>query len=87
MTLNNYNFNIDELYDHFKFHNSDISKNGIIWITTLCKGNRNSYYHKIIFDFGIEAIQILISYFESKEEYEICQTLQERINKHKEITV
>ena len=85
--MKNFNFNIDDLYKHFKFHNSGIDKNGVTWITTLCKTDKPSSYNKIMFDFGYKTIEILILYFEYLEEFEICADLKKRIEKHKEITV
>ena len=83
----NFEINVDELYEHFKRHNSQIEKNGIEWIITLFKTDKAFSYNQIIFDFGIDTMEILILYFRDLEEFEICAKLKKLIEKHKEITL
>ena len=75
------------MYNHFKYYGSEIDKNGIRWIITLFESDRASSYNKIMFDFGIDTMEILILYFRDIEEFEICAELKKKIKKHKEITV
>lgn len=87
MSLKNYKFEIEELYNYYKSSGSDISRNGIIWMTTLLKSGISSQLSKVMFDLGVESLEILILFLASKEEYEICAALRKKVDKHKEITV
>lgn len=84
--MRNFKINKSRLYKHFKNYGSKIENNGIRWIVTLFETDRPSSYNKIMFDFGIDAMEILVLYFRDLEEFEICAELKKKIKKHKEIT-
>lgn len=78
---------IDDLYKHFKKHNSGINRNGVLWIKTLFETGKDVSYYKIIEDFSTEAVEILVLYFSDREEFELCVELKNIIKKHKKISL